>query len=617
MKKTRFYFSMAVFAAVTLLISVSGCEQSVVDTSVIYYGNGSLSEYEKDLVSGGGSNTADDKMEVRRLVQTVPHERQLAWHEIAFYAFVHYGINTFTKTDNGMPGVEWGHGSWADQGKDHSGNRIYRQHPDMYKPSDLSTDQWCEAVTDAGFGGVIFTAKHHDGFCMWYTNTTNYAINSNQLNPSLWQKDVVRELSKSATRYGIEMGIYLSTGDGNAQQYGGSNVKTNAQYNQLYMKQIAELLDGRYGYYGRCPQYDPNNNTDAHWNMHYAHKCGEIFSFWIDGAQGHVDSNHRMTYNYRAFYTLIRQLQPNCVITNAGPDAAWIGNEDGNVKKNQWSILPAKMSDGKVVEDMSQVDPNTPPINKLDEKLGNREFMKDFQHLIYWPFEADVSIRTSNSNGTGSSKWFFSNPNNGIRPLSALGSMYERTVGGNVTLLMNIPPNDTGRFHQDDVNRLKEWGIWLRNIYGQNFNKNFSEASLLNPQNNPGITVQSAPADPYYPASNVLTYDETYWRPRGERESQSLTITLPAAKEMTHIVLQEQLRLSQRIEKFTIEVQTPGSTAWTQVFPPDNDTERGNTVGFRKICRFGKVNVKAIRINIRQSRLYPTLRFVGAYLDKN
>jgi len=196
--------------------------------------------------------------------------------------------------------------------------------------------------------------------------------------------------------------------------------------------------------------------------------------------------------------------------------------------------------------------------------------------------------------------------------------MYDETVGGNVTLLINIPPDRTGRFHATDVARLGELGTRLRKIYGQNFSYNFGEASLLNV---PGVTVVSAPSDSNHPALNVLKYDETYWRPRGERESQSLTITLPAPISLTHVVLQEQLRLSQRIERFSVDVQRQGENTWTTVWPrssSENDRLRASTVGFRKICRFDRVdNVRAIRINILESRLYPTLRFVGAYLDED
>ena len=514
------------------------------------------------LTSGGGT---DDKMEVRRLVQVTPHERQIAWQSLGFTIFIHYGINTFTGAD----GEEWGHGSPVA-----IGSTVKNQNPSIYQPAGLSTDQWCEAVAAAGAKGVIITAKHHDGFCLWHTDTTQYSVK--YAKSPYNAVDVVKELSKSCTKYGLKMGIYLSNADGNAMQYGAALIPKD-QYNAFYMEQIRELLSGKYGNYGA---YDPDGN--------YSDRYGEVFSFWIDGAQGHVDEAYRPTYDFAAFYKLIRELQPMAAISISGPDVAWVGNESGDVPPTQWSVLPAKLADALYTQSISQTDVNAPPAKITDPNLGSRGYMGNYTSLIWYPCEVDVSIRPG---------WFF-HPNENPKDLSTLSTMYEKTVGGNVNWLLNIPPNRQGRFNDNDVTRLSELGNWIKKIYDDN---------LLDV---PGVVVSADYSEPGYPAENILLDDESYWRPTGERETAQIVITLPAAQDITHVVLQEQIRQSQRIERFTIDVQN-ADDAWA------HNVYSGTTVGFKKICRFARRTATAVRINITESRLYPTLRYAAVHLDKN
>jgi len=523
-----------------------------------------------------GDGTADDRMELRHLVQARPHERQIAWQSLGFTVFIHYGINTFSAAD----GVEWGHGSETgiyNGSRVHGAHTIHNQHPSNYQPSNLSTDQWCQAIVAAGAKGVIITAKHHDGFCMWHTATTKYSVQ--YANAPYNAVDIVKELSKSCTKYGLKMGIYLSNADGNAMQFGSTLIPTE-QYNDFYLAQIRELLSGGYGNYG---EYREDGNYDG--------RYGEIFSFWIDGAQGHVDASFRPAYDFAAFYTLIRDLQPMAAISISGPDVAWVGNEEGKVPETQWSVLPSKLADPLYIQSISQADVNTPPCNITDANLGSRGYMREYSSFMWYPCEADVSIRPG---------WFFHSSEN-PKPLAALQDMYEKTVGGNVNWLLNVPPNREGRFNANDVARLSELGNWIKNIYDDN---------LLNV---PGVAVSAAgtgDSEPGCPVENILNDDESYWRPAGERETARIIITLPAATDITHVVLQEQIRHSQRIESFSIDVQNAAGVWASGVYI-------GTTVGFKKICRFSKRTAAALRINITESRLFPTLRYVAVHLDKN
>ncbi|MCL2043152.1 MAG: alpha-L-fucosidase [Treponema sp.] len=624
-KKNSMPVVLACSAVMVFMVFSQGCDQEAF-TEVYRKGfiDGALTDSEKEQVDNSGATVSDHQMEARRLVQIRPHERQIRWQAIEFYGFIHYGINTYT----GTTGVEWGHGhpNPAPGARDPQNNIIEDQHPRLFRPTALNTDQWVEAMKSAGMKGVIVTAKHHDGFAMWETAIHNYAIN----HPESSGIDVLREISKSVSRGRIEMGIYMSSGDGHTQEFGnvppwnnvvlptGGSTDPDAplhliDYNELYRRQIRETMDGRYGNYTRCPQYNSDDDSLEHWDLHFNHKCGEIFAWWIDGAQGHVSTNYQQYYDYSSWYRTIRELQPMAVITVAGPDAGWIGNENAEVQPFQWSVLPANFADGRVVADASQLNPDAPPYNRRDPDFGKREMISQFRNLIWYPYEADVSITrsvtpTNPPSDSSHSRWFYRTGTPWATYSTAqLLSMYERSVGGNVTLLLNIPPNREGRFSPREELNLAAMGVAIRNIFDDN---------LLAI---PGVTAMSGPADPMHPASNILTDDESYWRPRGEREVATITITLPEAQDITHVVLQEQIRQSQRIEQFNIQVRSNGE--WVTVFPHTPPSIFGNyaaeTVGWKKICRFPMINADAIRINITESRLFPTLRFAGAYLDKN
>ena len=618
MRNTTLIFCCA-FAA------LASCKQPELDP-VTVHDRGGLSEEEFNSIGTAAANPAAN-MEARRLVQVRPSERQVAWHELGYYAFIHFGINTFEN-------LEWS-----------CGDSYY--HPaSRYNPTNLdaaATDQWVQSLKDAGMKGVILTAKHHDGFCLWDTQTTDYKATSTKV-PAQARKDVVELLSRSCEKFGLKMGIYLSMADGHAdfnvhifgdnprpvtetgerlthkETYTGTDRNGDGivNYNDYYLQQLEELFNGeKYGV------------------MNTATGKREFFSLWLDGAQPNWLTKP-MTYDFAAVYTLARKLQPNVVISNAGPDVGWIGNEDGSVLASSYSVLPSMLADGRYVMSESQTDPGLPPnpsggSAKLDPALGNRTYMAPFKNLMWYPFEADVSLRVGSAGGH-SSRWFYRTP--GLAPTNKCGTnsqthaiaddgpksgnntaewplwslqdllkLYERTVGGNVGLLLNVPPDKTGRFNQTDVTRLKELGDALNKIYDEN---------LLAAT---GVTVTASPAAaPAYPVANILTDDDTYWRPAVETEGlQTITIKLPEVKDISHVVLQEQIRQGQRIEEYVIEGRS-GSGQWRQLYPV---TGKGTTVGYKKICRFTKTNVSELRIKISKSRLYPTLRFVGAYLDKN
>lgn len=212
----------------------------------------------------------------------IPTARQLAWHSMKYYAFVHFGPNTFSN-------LEWGHGTEAE---------------DLFNPTALDCRQWAHAAREAGMEAIILTVKHHDGFCLWPS-----AYSTHTVKQSRWkngQGDVLRELADACREYGLKLGIYMSPWDRNHPAYG------TPAYNDIFKKQLTEVLTG----------------------------YGEVFEVWFDGACGEGPNGKRQEYDFHGFWQLVRQLQPNAVIfSDAGPDIRWVGNERGYAAETNWCSI--------------------------------------------------------------------------------------------------------------------------------------------------------------------------------------------------------------------------------------------------------------------------------------
>ena len=328
-----------------------------------------------------------------------PTLRQLRWHQMEYYAFLHFGPNTFTDE-------EWG--------KSQSG-------PDVFNPANLSTDNWAKTFADAGMSGMILTAKHHDGMALWNTSTTTYKIGN-----SAWAKqrssqgldaDVVRMAADSAKRHGIKFGVYLSPWDihrdpampkpglrgtiyDEPQIFGDS---TPGDYNEFYTQQLTELVTMRL--------------IDG--------SPVELFEIWLDGASG---SDTVQTFNWTLFRDVISRHQPAAVMWgHQGVDARWVGNEDGITSTTNWHTISRTQD---------QV------------RYGGSELQAGVRDGLYWaPAEADARIR----NG-----WFF-HPNERPKTANALMDMYTQSVGRSVNLLLDVPPDRTGQLANRDADALMEF----------------------------------------------------------------------------------------------------------------------------------------------------------------
>ena len=322
----------------------------------------------------------------------VPNENQLRWQQMEVYAFIHYSLNTYTDQ-------EWGFGN---------------EDPQLFNPSDLDCRQWARVCKQAGMRGIIFTAKHHCGFCMWPSAYTDYSVKN-----SPWKQgkgDVVRELADACREEGLEFAVYLSPWDRNHPEYG------RPAYVEYFRNQLRELLTN----------------------------YGDIFEVWFDGANGgdgwYGGANEtrkidRTTYyEWPETYKMIRELQPKCLIWNDGSDRGdlrWVGTEAGNVGETNWSLLN---HDGEVTWPMLHYG------------------LEDGDSWV--PGETNTSIRPG---------WFYhETENEHVKSLSKLMDTYYKSVGRNSTLLLNFPIAPNGRIHPTDSLR----GIAFKKMIQEVFREN-------------------------------------------------------------------------------------------------------------------------------------------------
>ena len=347
----------------------------------------------------------------QKAVQVVPSERQKRFMENPFYAFVHFSPNTYT-------GKEWGDGT---------------EDPAIFNPVDLDCDQWVEAVKSAGMTGLVLTAKHHDGFCLWQSKYTEHCVKN-----SPWKNgkgDVVREAAEACRRGGIRFGFYLSPWDRNCKLYG-----TDA-YNEYYRAQLTELLT----------QY------------------GEIFYVWFDGACGEGPNGRKQVYDFNSYIELIRKYQPNaCIFNDHGPDIRWVGNESGSPRYEEWAVVPSEFGSRCVEQQVLNADGGIPDMYNTWQDIGSDAILPYAKGLCFLPAEVDMSIRPG---------WFY-HPSEEPHSLERLVRTYMTSVGGNTSFNLNVPPMPNGKFDPHDVARLSELGRALNDIFAREATPEIAEEAI-------------------------------------------------------------------------------------------------------------------------------------------
>lgn len=350
--------------------------------------------YVKELTFPEG---ADSITKIEMAGQLVANEQQKAWQQRELTAFLHFGINTFTDR-------EWGDG---------------KESPTLFNPENLDTDQWVRALKNAGFSMVILTAKHHDGFCLWPTATTEHSVKN-----SPWRDgkgDVVADLRRSCDTYGMKLGLYLSPWDRNAECYGDS-----PRYNDMFVAQLTELLTN----------------------------YGKIDEVWFDGACGEGPNGKKQVYDWLRFRETMRRLQPEAVLAITGDDVRWVGNEGGRGRETEWSVTPLVPSIFSHADSVNKAL----GINEMSPGLGSRELIVKADRLYWWPSEVDVSIRPG---------WFW-HENEHPHSVKRLAEIYLESVGRNSVLLLNVPPDRHGLIADEDENRLLDFHKWLDRNFSDN-----------------------------------------------------------------------------------------------------------------------------------------------------
>ena len=332
----------------------------------------------------------------------LPSKAQLDYHKEELAAFIHYGMNTYTNS-------EWGHGN---------------EDPKNFNPTNLDTDQWIRTLKETGFKRTIMVVKHHDGFVIYPSKYTNHTVAA-----SPWKDgkgDLLEEISKSATKYDMNMGVYLSPWDVNSPKY---KVATQKEYNEYYLNQLKEILG----------------------NPKYGNK-GKFIEVWMDGARG--SGAQKVTYTFDEWFKYIKEAEGDIAIFSAEPTSIrWIGNERGIAGDPVWH----KVKKANITE------------NVKNEYLNHGDPDGD----MYSVGEADVSIRSG---------WFY-HDNQQPKSLKELMDIYFKSVGRGTPLLLNIPPNKEGKFADADVARLKEFKATLDQMYATDFAKGATVTASSTRQN--------------------------------------------------------------------------------------------------------------------------------------
>jgi len=450
---------------------------------------------------------------VDKAIPPKPYGSLPSERHLAWHQLELYGFLHFTT--NTFTDKEWGYGD---------------ESPQVFNPTDFDAEQIIGTLANAGFKGAILTTKHHDGFCLWPSEFTDHSVKQ-----SPWKNgegDVVREISDACKKYGLKFGLYLSPWDRNHPDYGSD------KYVEYYRNQLKELLTN----------------------------YGDIFEVWFDGANGgdgyyggareerRIDRSEY--YEWEKVYEIVRELQPNAIMfSDAGPDIRWIGNEHGHANDSCWATY-------------------TPEPREEEAKAyaGTTQYWKGETGTLngqYWiPAETDVSIRPG---------WFYHpSENEKVKSLEHLLDIYYHSVGNGTSLLLNIPPDRTGKIHKIDSVRLMEFNNYLH--------KAFDDDIL------PGAKSKASNfRGKEYLSQNLIDNNPaTYWATMDNQNSATIEFQLEQIETFNCIVMKEYIPLGQRIYSFSIKVMENGN--WKEV-------GKGSTIGYKKIVRFDECQADRISIS--------------------
>ena len=480
--------------------------------------------------------TDSKELIIEKAAHVIPTKNQLDALRNEFIAFIHFGPNTFTR-------MEWGNGM---------------EDPKIFDLKELDTDQWCKSLKDAGMKMVILTVKHHDGFVLWQSRYTDHGIMSTNFRNG--KGDILRDLSKSCQKYGLKLGLYLSPADlyqienpkglyGNLSQYTKRTIprevpgrpfsnKTKFEfevddYNEYFLNQLFEILT----------------------------EYGPIHEVWFDGA--HPKTKGGQKYNYEAWKKLIHTLAPRAVIFGQG-DVRWCGNEAGVTRKTEWNVLPFNNKDLTEITGLTDWE---------EDNIGRRDRLYNGHFLHYQQAEVDTSIREG---------WFYRDDvYQKVRSADDVFDIYERSVGGNSTFILNVPPNRDGKFSDQDVKVLSETGKRIKETYSKDL-------------------LQGAKGPKQVLDHNDVTYSLL--------NNNQLIIETPTPVIFNRIMLQEAVSThGERVESHAVDAWIDGE--WKEIATATN-------IGYKRILRFSEVTTRKIRLRVLQYRGSVAISSIAAYYYK-
>ncbi|EDY33590.1 alpha-L-fucosidase [[Ruminococcus] lactaris] len=491
------------------------------------------------------ADCADNNTDAPAADKVVPDANQYKYQKDELAAFCHFGPNTFNE-------VEWG---------EHYGDR---SPADIFTLSnDFNADTLVSTLKNAGFKKIIVTAKHHDGFCIWNSAYTDYCVkNTNYKNG---EGDVLAEISAACTKYGLDMGLYLSPWDIHEPSYGYYDANRNPttkendvlDYNDYYNNQLTEILSNdKYG-----------NN-------------GHFVEVWMDGAKG--SGANAQEYDFTRWFNTIQKYEgkaakydADCMLFGAGAytTVRWIGNEDGVAHENTWS--------------KSNVNVNA---NTIDSN-GSTPYTKGYENGNKWTVpECDGRI---------TSGWFWGTNKCTPKTISQLATMYFDSVGHNATMLLNVPPNNQGTVDQAILDRVTEFGNNIEETFRTNLAK--ATGTTITASNVRGNDIDFKPG-------NVVDGDDaTYWTTDDGTKSGSLTIKWNTAKKFDVVSIEEAIQKGQHINSYKVEYKTSDSANWQTL-------KSGVTIGAKRLVRTSPVSATQVKITVGTSDgKVPMLSEVGVY----
>lgn len=438
----------------------------------------------------------------------VPTEAQIRWQRMEYYAFVHLGLNTYTDR-------EWGYGD---------------EDPKLFNPVDFDARAIVRTFKDAGMKGVILTAKHHDGFCLWPTKTTGHNITK-----STWKNgkgDLVGEFSATCKAEGMKFGIYVSPWDRNHPDY------AKPGYVKTFHDQIREVLTN----------------------------YGPVFEIWFDGANGgdgwYGGKKERRQippdyYDFPGIVRMIRKLQPQCVVWGAGAegDARWGGSEAGHVGYPHW--------------------------HTLDSKNGGNS-ANGYPHGDRWvAAEGDTSIRHG---------WFWhEKEDKAVKTPEKLMQVWFDCVGRGANLILNVPPDRSGKIRPGDVESL----MGFRQL-----------RDALNAEDFALKAKTTGSARGKYTTANLTDGDiDSFWTVDDGTAQPTAEINLTKSASFNVVRLREAIRFGQRVDSFGVDAWLDG--AWKEI-------HAGKSIGNQVLIQLpGEVTTDRLRLRITASTGVPCIAEVS------